>query len=117
MTSATVDHPKPEEVYWAEAVHIDLQEIRGRFWLLLKPSVWIWPKWARKEATPFLDARLGNRFNRQADALLTAWIGLLLPSDRRGVDHELVAFDGVEGPGNPRFVLNDRTAFSRRPRQ
>jgi SIR2-like domain len=37
MTSPTVDHPKREEVYWAEAVHIDLQEVNGRFWLLLKP--------------------------------------------------------------------------------
>lgn len=115
-TTATVEHPKSEEVYWAEAVHIDLQEVNGRFWLLLKPGVWIWPKWARKEATPFLDARLGGRFNRQADTLLSAWVELLLPSDRRGVDHELMAFDGVEGPGNPRFVLNDRTAFTRRGR-
>jgi hypothetical protein len=59
---------------------------------------------------------LGGRFNRQADGLLSAWVGLLVPSDRHGVDHELIAFDGTEGPGNPRFVLNDRTAFSRRTR-
>jgi SIR2-like domain len=116
MTSPTDNHPKPEAVYWAEAVHIDLQEVNDRFWLLLKPGVWIWPKWARKEAMSFLDARLGGRFNRQADGLLSAWVGLLVPSDRHGVDHELIAFDGTEGPGNPRFVLNDRTAFSRRTR-
>ena len=69
-----------------------------------------------EDATAFLDARCGARFNRQADALLSAWIGLLLPGDQHGVDHALVTFDGAEGPGNPRFVVNDRTAFSRRAR-
>lgn len=116
MTSPTEQHPKPVAIYWAEAIHIDLQEVNGRLWLLVKPDVWIWPKHARKDATAFLDVRLGGRFNRQADTLLSAWIGLLLPGDRRGVDRELVVFDGVEGPGNPRFVLNDCTAFSRRSR-
>lgn len=115
MTTSTPEHPVREPVYWAESIQVDFQEVDGRYWLTLSPDVWIWPKWARRDATAFLDKRCGGRFNQKADALLSAWIALLLPGDRRGVDHELTAFDGAPGPGNPRFVINDRTAFSRRP--
>jgi SIR2-like domain len=114
MTTPTEEHPEPQSVFWAEAVQVDLQEINGRFWVVLKPEVWIWPRWARRDAWDFIDKRTSGRFNKQADALLSAWIALLLPGDRHGSDHEILPFDGVEGPGNPRFVLNDRTAFSRR---
>ncbi|MAM94755.1 SIR2 family protein [Parvibaculum sp.] len=115
MTTPTQEHPVREQVYWAESIRVDLQRISGRHWLVLSPGVWIWPKWARKDAVAFLDRRCGDRFNKKADALLSAWIALLLPGDRRGVDHELTAFNGAVGPGNPRFVINDRTAFSRKP--
>jgi hypothetical protein len=115
MTTPTPDHPTREPVYWAECVHLDLQQIEGRNWLLLSPDVWIWPKWARRNATDFLERRCGGRFNPKADDLLSAWIALLLPGGGRGADHSTTAFDGPEGPGNPTFILNDRTAFSRRP--
>lgn len=114
-TKPTPDHPTSEPVYWAECVHLDLQQIEGRNWLLLSPHVWIWPKWARRDATDFLERRCGGRFNPKADKLLSAWIALLLPGGRPGTDHSVTAFDGVAGLGNPTFTLNKRTAFSRRP--
>jgi hypothetical protein len=114
MTTPSDEHPTSEALFWAEAVQLDLQQVNGRSWLLLRPEVWIWPKWGRKDATAFLDRRCGGRFNRQADALLSAWIGLLLPGAGHGTGHSIRAFDGVEGPGNPLFSVNDRTAFSRR---
>jgi hypothetical protein len=114
VSAITPEHPKSEEVWWAEAVRLDVDEIDGRFWLVLKPDVWIWPKHARQQAFGFLDERLGNRFNNRGDALLSAWISLLLPSTGRAADHVLQPFEGQEGAGSPKIVVNARTAFSRR---
>jgi len=114
VSAITPEHPKSEEVWWAEAVRLDVDEIDGRFWLVLKPDVWIWPKHARQQAIGFLDERLGNRFNNRGDALLSAWISLLLPSTGRAADHVLQPFEGEEGTGSPKIVVNARTAFSRR---
>ncbi|WP_377828146.1 hypothetical protein ACFKHW_29630 [Bradyrhizobium lupini] len=79
VSAITPEHPKSEEVWGAEAVRLEVDEIDGRFWLVLKPDVWIWPKHARQQAIGFLDERLGSRFNNRGDALLSAWISLLLP--------------------------------------
>ncbi len=77
------------------SVKLDLEEINGKYFLLLKPMIWVWPKRARIQAADFLDRRGGGRFNEQADALLSAWIHLLLPR-------------------TPSVRINSRTAFSRR---
>lgn len=114
MSTPTEHHPEPASVWWAEAVDVDLQQISGRIWLVLKPDVYIWPRWARQDATRFLDQRLRGRYNKQADGILTAWIELLLPGDVRHVDHQLTAFDGLPGPANPTFVISHRTAFAKR---
>ena len=87
IAESTPEHPRAEEVWWAEAVKLDFEEIDGTHWVLIKPEVWIWPKRARKQAADFLDKRVGGRFNRQSDALLSAWIGLLFPSTERATDH------------------------------
>ena len=112
-TALTEDHPVAEQIYWAEAIQLDLQQIGGRPYLLLRPDVFIWPVWARKEATTFLDQRRGGRFNMLANTVLDAWIQVLLPEAARAANYELLAFDGPEGPGNPKFTLNTRTTFSR----
>ncbi|QPF83471.1 SIR2 family protein [Bradyrhizobium genosp. L] len=114
ISAITPEHPKSEEVWWAEAARLDVDEIDGRFWLVLKPDVWIWPKHARQQAIGFLDERLGNRFNNRGDALLSAWINLVLPSTGRAADHVLQPFEGQESAGSPKIVVNARTAFSRR---
>lgn len=113
MSTPSEDHPEPVSVWWAEALEVDLQQLDGRTWAVLKPDVWIWPRWARQDATRFLDGRLSRRYNRQADGILSAWVELLLPGQPRQVDHELFAFEGAAGAGNPRFVVNDRTAFAK----
>lgn len=111
-TTPTEDHPESIPVSWAEAVEIDLQQIYGQTWVLLKPDVYIWPRWARKEASEFLDRRMRVRYNEYANTLLTAWIEMLLPGTPRHADRTLTAFDHVAGPSNPTFVVNDRTGFS-----
>jgi len=115
QTLPTEEHPIAEQIYWAEAVQLDLQQIGGRVYLLLRPDVFIWPVWARQEARTFLDQRRGGWFDKQANTLLDAWIRVLLPAAARAEDHDLLAFDGPEGPGNPIFTVNTRTTFSRRP--
>jgi hypothetical protein len=114
MTPATDEYPEREQVHWAEAIKIDLEEVDGKFWLLLKPIVWIWPKRARIQAADYLDKRVGERFNKPADALLSAWIKLLLPTMDKGADFGLVPLEGAEDTGHPHFTINGRTAFSRR---
>jgi len=114
-TTPTEEHPDPEQLFWAEAVQIDLQQINGDAYLLLKPDVFIWPAWGRPDAAEFLDKRRGRRFNLLANSLLDAWIKVLLPGTTRGLDHELLPFDGPEAAGNPKFIINDRTTFSRGP--
>ena len=108
------EHPKSEPLNWAEAVRIDLQSIDGKFWLVLRPDVWIWPRWARKQATGFLDKRTGGRYNQTADKLLTAWIDVLLPGHGLGHSATLEPFGGPNDAGHPQFELSSRTAFSRR---
>ncbi|WP_234732446.1 hypothetical protein, partial [Acidocella facilis] len=114
MTKPSDEHPNAEQLYWAEAVQLNLQQINGRNWLLLTPEVWIWPKWGRQEAIEFLDRRCGGRFNRSADALLSAWIGLLLPNAGQASSYSFGVFDDTDSAANPKFSVNTRTAYSRR---
>lgn len=112
QSEATDEFPVSIPVGWAEAVKLDLEEIDGTFWAVLRPDVWIWPKRSRKLATDFLEERTKKRMNASADALLSAWVNLLLPGDA-AADVEIAPFIG-SGPGHPTFILNRRTGFSRR---
>lgn len=114
MTEATEEFPNREQLWWAEAVKVDLELVNDAYWLLLKPDIWIWPKRSRELATKFLDERTCKRFNKQADELLSAWIKILLPGDARAINHVIAPFDGEENQGCPRFIVNSRTAFSRK---
>jgi hypothetical protein len=113
-TTPNEGHPKPEQVRWAEALRVSLDQRDGRTWLLLEPYIWIWPQRARASAVPFLDQRRGDRFNSKHDALLSAWIRLILGTDERNTEVTLRAFDGEAGAANPSFSIATRTAFSRR---
>lgn len=114
MTVPTDEYPRQEEVWWAEAVKLDLEEIDGKFWLLLRPIVWIWPKRARIQAVDFLDKRTGGRFNKPSDALLSVWIAFLFPAADKGADLGIAPLEGPQDTGHPHFTINGRTAFSRR---
>jgi hypothetical protein len=114
FSKVTDERPKSEQVYWAEALQIDLEQRDGRYWLLLRPDIWIWPKQSREDATDFLDRRRANRYNKKADEILSAWINLLLPSEAKAGEHTLQAFEGGDAAENPSFAINKRSAFTRR---
>lgn len=114
MTVATDEHPEAQPVRWAEALELRLEEIGGVYWMLVKPQVWIWPNRHRRDAEAFLDTRVAKRFNNRTDALISAWIRLLLPSDQKNALHQLAPFGTPESAGMPQFGMMDRTTFSRR---
>jgi hypothetical protein len=95
-------------------VQLDIDERDGRFWLLVRPDIWIWPKRARDDATDFLDRKRSDRYNKKADELLSAWLGILLPVQAKGADVAVSPFAAGDQAENPIFVLNSRTAFSRK---
>jgi len=115
FTTPTEEHPERQQVAWAEAVEVSVEVRGGRPFVMLQPTVWIWPKHGRPDAVSFLDQRRGKRFNAQADKILSAWIGLLLPSSKPNADVVIKPFDGdgseVE---NPSITINNRTGFSQR---
>jgi hypothetical protein len=114
FTTATEEHPEKQQIAWAEAVEISVEEREGRLWLLVQPNIWIWPKHGRRDAAQLLDTRRGNRFNAQSDKILSAWLTILLPSDEKNADVLLQPFENGTEAENPKIVVNNRTAFSRR---
>lgn len=114
MTTPTDEHPKAEQVRWAETLRLSLDQKDGRTWLLMEPYIWIWPPRARRDVDAFLERRRSDRFNSKHDALLSAWIQIILGTDERNAEVTLRAFDGESNAGNPSFCLGTRTAFSRR---
>jgi hypothetical protein len=103
--------PGLENVYWAEAVSLKVEERNGQLWLLLHPDVWISPNKMREEATDFLRKRKINRWNRQASNILSAWIEILLGGVGKG-DASVIAYKDTEYPAQ--FQISMRSAFSRR---
>ena len=114
MTTPSGPHDKPEQVTWAEAVRLSLDQRDGRTWLVLEPDISIWPKHSRRAAVEFLDQRRADRFNNKQNALLSAWIRIILGTDEVNKEVTLCAFDGDAGPSNPAFRFGTRSAFSRR---
>jgi len=114
LITRETDGQESEQLRWAEALRISLDQHDGRTWLLLEPYVWIWPPGYRADARTFLDKRRGGRFNKVHNALLDAWIHIILGTDERDADLVLTAFDAEPSAGNPSFRLLGRSAFSRR---
>jgi hypothetical protein len=112
-TVATPTHPA-EQVRWAEALRLALEIKDGKPWLLIEPEIWIWPSYARREAINFLDQRRADRYNSKHDALLTAWIRIILGTDQLNAAVTVAAFDAASDAANPSFQIGSRTAFSRR---
>ncbi len=114
FSTVTDEHPRVEQVRWSEAARISIDMRNGAVWLLVDPDVWIWPARCRQDATEFLDQRRRDRFNSKYNDLLTAWVQIILNTDRRGVDVELSAPHGADGAGKSVFLVGGRTAFARR---
>jgi hypothetical protein len=112
FTTPTDRYPDKQQIEWAESAEISIEEREGRYWLLVLPTVWIWPKHGRRDAAKLLDDLRGKRFNDKADKILSAWLSILLPSDERNVNISLRPFEGGTDIENPEFVVNNRTAYS-----
>jgi hypothetical protein len=106
-------HAFPDKVFWAEAVRVSLDIVDGRGWLLLDPDVWIWPPRAREIAAAFLDKRKGDRYNNVYNALLDAWLSVLLGADR-AAETMVSAYEGGTVAETPSFSIGSRTAYTRR---
>ena len=113
-TTPTPEHPEPTDVTWAEALRIAVDQRQGASWVLLEPTIWIWPQRARRDARQFLDQRRSDRFNAKYDAIISAWIPIILGTDKRNVEIAVQAFDGDQDVGNPVFRIGTRTAYSLR---
>ena len=112
FTTPTECHPEKQQIEWAEAAEISIEERDGGYWLLAVPTVWIWPKHGRRDAAKLLDNLRSKRFNEKADKILTAWLGALLPSDKKNTNISLRPFENGTDTENPEFVVNNRTAYS-----
>jgi hypothetical protein len=104
--------PNLEDVTWAEAVQLRLEERGGMVWLMLEPDIWIKPLRRREEAIDFLRVRKLRRWNRQSYEILSAWIEILLGSV--GGAGMLDVTYGAQTPFPATFTLSTRTSFSRR---
>jgi len=112
FTAVTEEHPSPEKVSFAEAIRISIDSRNDQYWLVLNPDVWIWPPRSREDAIDFLNKRRGDRFNAKFNALLDAWIAVLLGEGKTSV--RVSAFEDGSEAQNPTFVIGPGSAFSRR---
>lgn len=103
--------PGRNDMFWAEAVALHLEERNGSLWLMLRPDVWIAPLAERDEAADFLRARKLKRYNAQSFDILSAWIRILL-GDLGGAPVKVTAFPDKEH--SAAFEISTRTAYSRR---
>lgn len=99
-------------VRWAESVALRLEERGGSLWLMLRPDIWISPLTSRYEATDFLRDRRRYRYNPQSNAILDAWITILLGTIGKAQSVKVCAFADTDHSAI--FELGTRTGYSRR---
>lgn len=114
FTEVTDEHPVQDQVSWAEAARVSLEVKNGRSWLQIDPDIWVWPPRARRDATPTLEKRRSNRYNKKFNALLDAWVRIIMGTDARDTLVSLKTYDEGDDVENPRFVVGTRTAFSKK---
>lgn len=103
--------PGLQDVTWAEAVSIHLEERGGRLWVMLRPDIWIKPLARRQEARDFMRKLRLKRYNNKSYYLLDAWIGILLGSIGTGCTVKVSCFPEVNYRAD--FEIGTRTAYSR----
>lgn len=104
--------PGLSDTTWIEAVEVRIEIRNGRMWLLLRPDIWITPQANREQAIAFLRDRKRYRYNPKSDAVLNAWIEILLGNVEKGTE-VTVALPNTEGNAL-NFVINNCAAFSGR---
>ncbi|TCO75816.1 SIR2-like protein [Chromatocurvus halotolerans] len=114
FTVPTPEKPRSEQVGWAEALRISVDQKGDNLWLMIDPDIWVWPPRARSNARDFLDRRRSDRKNDKFNALLDAWLELLFDTEERNSEIAVTPFSDGNVIENPRFRISNRTAFSRR---
>ena len=114
FTTPSPEKPDSKPVEWAEALRVAVTQTNDRLWMLVHPDIWIWPSRARQDAADFMQQRRRDRLNSKYNALLNAWLRVVLGSHGPASRIELAPYDGGKSLDNPRFVLSSRTAFTRR---
>lgn len=121
QVSGFLSGPQGARLPWAEAVSIGLELIDGRWLMLFAPDVWVRPSFiagqdpppGRDEATrqgaEFVRQRVATRYNRQAGAVLGAWLQLLVAGGRTVHAFNVGNSDGVDAT----FTLTGRPVVSR----
>ena len=113
FSTITDEHPRAEQVCWAEAVRTSIDMRNGAVWFMIDPDVWIWPTRSRRDAKKFLDDRRRDRFNRKYEQLLTAWVQIIFATDESPVEINLSLSVGPESAENPVFRLGSRSTYAR----
>ncbi len=103
-----------EPVRWAESLKLSIEVKNGQRWLLLEPDLWIWPESARRDATKFMEQRRRDRYNSKHNALITAWIKVILGTDKLNTIVQVRPFTSGSHDANPEFSIGSRTAYSKR---
>ena len=98
------------DVTWAEAVSIKLEERNGKLWILLRPDVWIKPLAKRREAIDFLRKRKLYRYNNKSYDILDAWINILFGTVGLGNSITVTCFPDADYSAT--FEVGTRTAYS-----
>jgi NAD-dependent SIR2 family protein deacetylase len=100
------------DLRWAEAVRLRLDFRLDRLWLLLEPTIWT-ERGDNEEVDSatklFVQARLASRFNRPWNAILGAWIEVLLGGEEQAAIRAFGISDGIDAA----FTIARTTAFSR----
>lgn len=112
-TAASQGRPV-EQVRWAESLKLSIEVKNGQRWLLLDPDIWIWPEFARRDAKKFMEQRRRDRYNSKHNALLTAWIKVILGTEKVNAVVEVRPFSSGSDDANPLFSIGSRTAHSKR---
>ena len=113
LRTTPTDGGASEQVRWAEALHVSLEIKNGRHWLLIEPDIWIWPRFAREDAREFVENRRKDRFNAKHNALLSAWIQIILGTNEVNATVSVKAFTRGGEAANPSFTIGSRTAYTR----
>jgi len=114
VTIVDDEHPEAKQVSFAESVRVSADFAAGNAWLILDPDIWIWPPWAKKQATDFLDKRRANRFNKLYAALIDAWVGIIKGDEVTDGEISITAFSEGDVAENPVFRIGLGEAHTRR---
>lgn len=100
---------KPQSV-WSEALHIKIEPRGNNLYLMLRPTINIYPMEMRRDCKDFLRNKVVRRWNQNTHHILNAWIAIILGNVKSEISINLFA----ESDFPAQFKINPRTAYSQR---